>query len=257
MEQARGKKPAWNSSTKVSQEGIKPLPGAKKKFASVKPVVSTRRPSSKVQEPAKANENKAQCLDVALVQQAAPKTTVIGKPAKMRNLMVDISFEMCCKNSKFYQEKKAEATISAKARGKRYVCLAPYFADTVSEMTMEEFPPGSPLSKAVDAMRGQGFGVHTGRWNIPGNPQVILLDTDPSQDENLEILNRIKQAAWEDPSLIRTVLWYEEEAVYESLADIFMQHLNRQTKIEKLTVRRPYNPNVNSLFTRAMTYQEL
>lgn len=258
MEQLRKKKPAWNASTKVTQETIKPLPGAKKKFASVKPVVDTRRSSSKVQGPAKAQENEAQCKVVALVQQAAQKTvTVTGKPAKMRNLMVDISYEMCSENSKFYHEKKAEATISAKARGNRFVCLAPYFDETVAQMTLGEFPPNSPLSKAVHAMHDQGFEVHTGRWNIPGNPQVILFETDPSRDENQEILTRIKQAAREDPSLIQTVLWYQEEAVYESLADIFMQHLNRQTKIEKLIVRRPYNPKVNSLFTRAMTYQEL
>ncbi len=102
-------------------------------------VVDTRRSSSKVQEPEKAQENKAQYQVVALVQQAAQKTTVIGKPAKMRNLMVDISYQMCCKDSKFYQEKKAEATISAKARGNRFVCLTPYFADIVTDMTMKDF----------------------------------------------------------------------------------------------------------------------
>ena len=66
----------------------------------------------------------------------------------------------------------------------------PYYAsDIPREFEYCAFPEDSPLSIAVEKMLDEGFNLITGRWEFPGNPQVILLDVVSTKSEYESKLN--------------------------------------------------------------------
>ncbi|CAB4067182.1 GYS [Lepeophtheirus salmonis] len=61
------------------------------------------------------------------------------------------------------------------------------------EIEEQEFELHHPLGQAVEQMRERGYVLHTGRWLVDGNPQVILFDIGSAAFK----LNDIKQDLFE------------------------------------------------------------
>lgn len=71
---------------------------------------------------------------------------------------------------------RSKAYISTEEMGDQYCLIGPY-KEHCARTEVEEGPLGSEsLNRAVDALRNRGFKVHTGRWLVDGNPQIILMD---------------------------------------------------------------------------------
>lgn len=72
---------------------------------------------------------------------------------------------------------RSKAYVSTEELGDQYCLIGPYKeACARTEVEEYEFPNGNPYGEAVKAVRNMGFKVHTGRWLVDGNPQIILFD---------------------------------------------------------------------------------
>lgn len=72
---------------------------------------------------------------------------------------------------------RSKAYVSTEELGDQYCLLGPYKeACARTEVEEYDFPRGNPYAEAVSAIRNLGFKVHTGRWLVDGNPQIILFD---------------------------------------------------------------------------------
>lgn len=72
---------------------------------------------------------------------------------------------------------RSKAYVSTEELGDQYCLIGPYKeACARTEVEEYDFPAGNPYGGAVQAVRNMGFKVHTGRWLVDGNPQIILFD---------------------------------------------------------------------------------
>lgn len=71
---------------------------------------------------------------------------------------------------------RSKTFVSTEELGDQYCLIGPY-KEQCARTEVEEGPLASTsLNKAVDSLRQKGFKVHTGRWLVDGNPQIILMD---------------------------------------------------------------------------------
>jgi len=97
--------------------------------------------------------------------------------AQYNRWVFEAAWEVANKVGGIYTVIRSKAYISTEELGDQYCLLGPYKESCArTEVEEAEFPQGSPLQKAVSAMRDEGFQVHTGTWLVDGNPQVVLFD---------------------------------------------------------------------------------
>ncbi|XP_055923283.1 glycogen [starch] synthase isoform X1 [Eupeodes corollae] len=89
----------------------------------------------------------------------------------------EIAWEVANKVGGIYTVIRSKAYVSTEEMGEQLCLMGPY-KETCARTEMEEmeFPRGNPLLKAVNALRSRGYKIHTGRWLVDGNPQLILFD---------------------------------------------------------------------------------
>ncbi|KAB7503164.1 Glycogen [starch] synthase, partial [Armadillidium nasatum] len=76
-----------------------------------------------------------------------------------------------------YQVIRSKCGASVEELGDRYVLFGPYKEATARmEVEFFEFPDDSPLFTVTNIVRSFGWKVHTGRWLVDGNPQIILFE---------------------------------------------------------------------------------
>ncbi|KAL0809402.1 hypothetical protein ABMA28_011588, partial [Loxostege sticticalis] len=93
---------------------------------------------------------------------------------------------------------RSKAYVSTEEMGDNYCLLGPYKEHHArTEVEEAEFPPNSPLTTAVNAMRSQGYKLHTGTWLVDGNPQIILFDIGSGAWQ----LDGYKQELWDTTSI--------------------------------------------------------
>ncbi|XP_057331627.1 glycogen [starch] synthase [Microplitis mediator] len=89
----------------------------------------------------------------------------------------EVAWEVANKVGGIYTVIRSKAYVSTEELGDQYCMIGPYKEQSArTEVEEAEFPPHSPLRKAVQVLRDQGFKVVTGTWLVDGNPQVILFD---------------------------------------------------------------------------------
>lgn len=89
----------------------------------------------------------------------------------------ETAWEVANKVGGIYTVIRSKAYVSTEEMGENYCLLGPYKEQCArTEVEEAEFPPNSPLTTAVNAMRSQGYKLHTGTWLVDGNPQIILFD---------------------------------------------------------------------------------
>lgn len=101
-----------------------------------------------------------------------------GQSAQIENRWnFEVSWEAANKVGGIYTVIRSKAYVSTEEMGDQYILMGPYKeACARTEVEEIDFPSNSPLNKAVQIMRDQGFKVVTGTWLVDGNPQIILLD---------------------------------------------------------------------------------
>ncbi|EFA05468.1 Glycogen [starch] synthase-like Protein [Tribolium castaneum] len=88
----------------------------------------------------------------------------------------EIAWEAANKVGGIYTVIRSKSYVSTEEMGDQYCLIGPY-KEFHARTEVEEGPLGSdPLNEAVQALRDKGFKVHTGRWLVDGNPQIILMD---------------------------------------------------------------------------------
>lgn len=118
-----------------------------------------------------------------------------GHSAKCENRYTfEIAWEVANKVGGIYTVIRSKAFVSAEEMGEHYCLLGPY-KDHCARVEVEEIELSgeNPLQGAVNAMRGQGYKVHIGRWLVDGNPQVILFDIGSGAWH----LDQYKRELWE------------------------------------------------------------
>ncbi|KAJ8706381.1 hypothetical protein PYW08_011007 [Mythimna loreyi] len=105
----------------------------------------------------------------------------------------ETAWEVANKVGGIYTVIRSKAYVSTEEMGENYCLLGPYKEHCArTEVEEADFPPNSPLTTAVNAMRSQGYKVHTGTWLVDGNPQIILFDIGSGAWQ----LDAYKQELW-------------------------------------------------------------
>lgn len=110
----------------------------------------------------------------------------------------EVAWEAANKVGGIYTVIRSKAFVSVEEMGDQYCLIGPYkeyYARTEIELT--EFPTSSPLAEAVNVLRSQGFKIHTGRWLVDGNPQIILIDIGSAAWK----LDSFKGELWESTNI--------------------------------------------------------
>ncbi len=76
---------------------------------------------------------------------------------------------------------------------KNYLAIGPYIKGKSEQEFIEQKPP-KRYEKAIQSMKEQGIIVHFGKWQIPGEPNVMLIDYDSLWSRK----NDIKKWLWEN-----------------------------------------------------------
>ncbi|CAF4887596.1 unnamed protein product [Pieris macdunnoughi] len=110
----------------------------------------------------------------------------------------ETAWEAANKVGGIYTVIRSKAYVSTEEMGENYCLLGP-FKETCARQEVEEqdFPPNSPLTAAVNAMRSQGYKLHTGTWLVDGNPQIILFDIGSAAWQ----MDSYKQELWSTTSI--------------------------------------------------------
>lgn len=89
----------------------------------------------------------------------------------------EVAWEVANKVGGIYTVIRSKAYVSTEEMGEQLCLMGPYKELCArTEMEEMEFPRGNPLLKAVNVLRSRGYKIHTGRWLVDGNPQLILFD---------------------------------------------------------------------------------
>lgn len=84
---------------------------------------------------------------------------------------------LCLSVGGIYTVIRSKAYVSTEEMGDQYCLIGPYKeASARTEFEEFDFPTHNPFYEAVQQYRKKGFQIHTGRWLVDGNPQVILID---------------------------------------------------------------------------------
>ncbi|MFH1408879.1 MAG: glycogen/starch synthase [Nanoarchaeota archaeon] len=109
------------------------------------------------------------------------------------HFVFEASWEVCNKVGGIYTVVKSKASLMVDKYTDKYLLVGPYFADKVQGSFLEEVPP-EHFKKVFDNLTQEGIVCHFGKWIIPGQPQVILVDTHNFTYQT----NDMKKKLWDD-----------------------------------------------------------
>jgi glycogen(starch) synthase len=113
--------------------------------------------------------------------------------AESSALLFEVAWEVCNQVGGIYQVIRSKAETIVERWKDRYCLIGPYVEGKASL----EFEPGRPagwMGRAIAALKEEGLTVHYGRWLIPGNPRVLLLEHAVTDKR----LGEIKYRLWKD-----------------------------------------------------------
>lgn len=119
-------------------------------------------------------------------------TAPVGSSSE-NSLLIEVAYEVANQVGGIYTVMRSKAPSMIDKWGDRYCMLGPYFHDKASAVFEPTELPDTPIGKAVQSMRDQGFEVHYGTWLVTGRPKVVLFN--PYSVYNR--LGEIKYLLWE------------------------------------------------------------
>jgi len=107
--------------------------------------------------------------------------------------LFEVSWEVCNKVGGINTVLQSKALEIRNFYKQNYVLIGPYFVDKVSGQFQEELPEAE-LKSIFSHLERRGIKCHKGKWLIPGEPRVILIDFINFWPE----VNRIKRELWDN-----------------------------------------------------------
>lgn len=107
--------------------------------------------------------------------------------------LFEVAFEVMSKLGGIYTVLRSKAPQMTERWGDRYCMIGPQ-ENSSAEMEFEPRRTAGPLAKAIRAMNADGLVCHYGRLLVPGNPRVLLMDTDSAAGR----LAETKYYLWKD-----------------------------------------------------------
>lgn len=107
-------------------------------------------------------------------------------------MLLEVSWEVCNQVGGIYTVLRTKAQAVLSRYPQRYMLVGPYFRAKANLEFEEEAPPPT-LGAALEDGFSTGL-YHYGRWLVPGQPPVLLVDCDMSEHE----LNLSKESLWRD-----------------------------------------------------------
>ncbi|MFA5419048.1 MAG: alpha-glucan family phosphorylase, partial [Bacteroidales bacterium] len=181
------------------------------------------------------------------------------------DFVFETSWEICNKIGGIYTVISTKARLTAQKLGEKYVVIGPdVWKQTTANPDFNEIPGLFSEWKAVAFM--EGLKVRTGKWNIPGSPNVILIDFTPLFPEKDKIFAHF----WEKYHLdsIRGEWSYIEAAMFGYAAgqvinsftnhqlqdmDNIVAHFHEWMTGAGVLYLKDVNPKVSTVFTTHAT----
>ena len=106
---------------------------------------------------------------------------------KQADYVFETSWEICNKVGGIYTVLSTKAFTAVQHYGNNYICIGP----ELSKEDNSDFIEDTSLFKNwKDLAQSEGLRIRTGRWNISGNPIVILVDFTPFFEKKNDILTQ-------------------------------------------------------------------
>lgn len=107
------------------------------------------------------------------------------------DLLIEVSYEVCNKVGGIYTVLISKAALM-KEKYAEYITIGPYYEDKAN-VSMEQIIPPEYLQEVFSELKAEGIECIYGKWLVPGEPQVILIDFR----NYLDNANEIKKKLWE------------------------------------------------------------
>ncbi|MCL2435483.1 MAG: alpha-glucan family phosphorylase, partial [Lentimicrobiaceae bacterium] len=106
---------------------------------------------------------------------------------KQADYVFETSWEICNKVGGIYTVLSTKAFTAVQNYGDNYICIGPELSKEDNSDFMEDL---SLFKNWRELAQSEGLRIRTGRWNISGNPIVILVDFTPFFEKKNEILTQ-------------------------------------------------------------------
>ena len=110
-------------------------------------------------------------------------------------LLFEVAWEVCNQVGGIYQVLRSKAATIADRWEDRYILIGPYIEGKAS-LEFEPSRPSGWMAKVVSALKDEGLIVHHGRWLVPGNPRVLLVEHAVPEKRLAEIKYRLWKDHW-------------------------------------------------------------
>ncbi len=105
---------------------------------------------------------------------------------KRADYLFELSWEVCNKVGGIHTVIKSKTQETIRIYQDKYFLLGPYFLDKAVTEFQEKIPPNG-LHNVCKKLRKEGILCHFGKWLIPGEPNIILLDYQGFIHRNYDI----------------------------------------------------------------------
>jgi len=106
---------------------------------------------------------------------------------KQADYVFETSWEVCNKVGGIYTVLSTKAFTAVQNYGNNYICIGPELSKEDNSDFIEDL---SLFKNWRELAQSEGLRIRTGRWNISGNPIVILVDFTPFFEKKNEILTQ-------------------------------------------------------------------
>jgi glycogen(starch) synthase len=110
-------------------------------------------------------------------------------------LLFETAWEVCNQVGGIYQVLRSKAATVVERWKDRYCLVGPYI-ESKAAVEFEPSRPGGWMARALKALEDEGLKVHHGRWLIPGNPRVLLVENQISRERLAEVKYRLWKDHW-------------------------------------------------------------
>jgi glycogen(starch) synthase len=107
-------------------------------------------------------------------------------------LLFEVAWEVCNQVGGIYQVLRSKAPTIVE-RWKDSYCLVGPYVEAKAALEFEPTPPDGVLASVIAELGAAGLKAHHGRWLVPGNPRVLLLEHWSQQHKLAEVKHRLWQ----------------------------------------------------------------
>lgn len=115
------------------------------------------------------------------------------EPKPKADFLIEASFEVCNKVGGIYTVITSKSQLMQSYYKDNYLLIGPYFEDK-AKIDLEECQAPEIIKRVIDELKDEGIICHFGKWQIEGEPNVLLIDFKGKLSE----ADGFKGKLWED-----------------------------------------------------------